>query len=43
MGGQVVDLSSGSMVTFTVEGGKVVGFEMKDGEGKVEAKGTRSR
>ena len=41
IGGQVVDLSSGSIVTFTVEGGRVVSFEMKDSAGKVEGKGAR--
>ena len=42
MGGQVVDLSSGSTVVFTLDGGKVVGFEMRDAGGKSEARGKRT-
>lgn len=43
MGGHVVDMTAGSVVTFTVEGGRVVSFEMRDSEGKREARGNRAK
>ena len=41
IGGQVVDLSSGSIVTFELKDGKVSSFELKDADGKVEGRGSR--
>lgn len=43
MGGRVVDLSHSSAVVFTLSDGKVASFEMRDTEGKLEAKGRRTR
>ncbi len=41
MGGRVVDMSSGSMVVFTVDDERVTAFEMRDADGKREARGER--
>ena len=43
MGGQVVDLAAGSTVVFTLDGGRAASFEMRDAEGKVEARGSRTK
>ena len=41
--GQVVDMSDEGVVTFTVEDGKVSGFEMRSKDDKVEAQGKREK
>ena len=43
MGGQVVDLSDGSTVTFTLDGPAISGFEVRGSDGKAEARGTRRK
>lgn len=41
MGGQVVEMNDGGVFTFAIDDGKVSSFEMRDAEGKVEARGKR--
>ncbi len=43
MGGQIVEMMGDGIFTFSVEDGKVKGFEMRDDAEKVEARGKREK